>query len=857
MQSNPTEALRDEKFRFGHKDLGPVVADYLGRLYAYIQAFEHDRHARTLFVSRAGIRIRRALDVFAKSAGRAPPASSEFFWVSRLMVAKGIWNRDRDAAIEIFSEEFRGAPLVDFVRAMFRFSPRGSKLKLVDRDLSLNEQSLGQFMLGSNQIAQMLRGFFEQQGRLFELYVKNVMSEATCALLVDTGWQGRTQTLLSRGFPEVDWWGAYFGRTGLTASDGEYGPKKIGIVFEGEQFDPRRPETCIILNRHLIEALFEPAGRSIEWMAEPQPGIVDVPDAQSVLADAPTRDSDPIFCGVLAYLEELQHANQPGELRRRASEAWTRLARMMIHPTQRELEMFGQILRSADFGRDIMVPVVRPAEPRFEGDTPTLRIKESLWPCGQAAVEFPPETAKQLQSKLAGVSPESSTKPRALQSARGDVKPRVAVITRTMDRPIFLSRALDSVARQTFQDYTHVVVSDGGDVEAVRAAILRSNADHARIRLVDAIVNRGMEAASNLAIRSCESDYIVIHDDDDTWEPTFLQKTVSFMDGPNGKLYGGVITRSTYCSEEVTPTGVVVRARSSYNDAIENVHLAEMAIGNCFPPISFLFRRAMWEKLDGFNEEYPVLGDWDFNLRFLIEADIAVIGELLANYHHRDRGNITAFGNSVIAARDKHAEYSSIVRNNFVRNLVQRGNSAAATLVGMGVVLADQRATTRASHQRLLQIGRDTSDVAARLNAMDASKAWGDNYWLAFQHVLKALAENDTEKLDQIAAMASGSGNSAASRVMSLVRQARSPKSRAPAHPINIERAAAQLLKEVIELQAGPIRDLLIPPDFDEPTYLRQNPDVAALVADGVHASGYEHYLRFGRSEGRQRPQRR
>jgi len=365
-----------------------------------------------------------------------------------------------------------------------------------------------------------------------------------------------------------------------------------------------------------------------------------------------------------------------------------------------------------------------------------------------------------------------------------------------------------------------------------------------------------MEAASNLAIENSVSDYIVIHDDDDSWEPTFLEKTVAFLDSVEGRLYGGVITRSTYCSEEVTPQGIIVHGRAPYHAWVENVHLMEMAIENFFPPIAFLFRRDIWERLGGFNEAYPVLGDWDFNLRFLVEADIAVLPEALANYHHRDRGDTTTFGNSVIAARSKHLEFASVVRNNFVRGLVQRGHAAAATLAGMGTFLADQRTTIRASHQRLSQIGHDTSVVAARLNALNPSRSWGDNYWLALQSVLKALAENDTEKLEQITALASGGGASAVSKVMSLVRQGRgSVKARSgPAQPVDLERAAAQLIKEVAERQAAPMPDILIPPDFDEPAYLRQNPDVAARVQEGALASGYEHYVRYGRAEGRFRP---
>ena len=49
------------------------------------------------------------------------------------------------------------------------------------------------------------------------------------------------------------------------------------------------------------------------------------------------------------------------------------------------------------------------------------------------------------------------------------VKPRakVAVITRTKDRSEFLKRAINSVLSQTFEDWLHVIVNDGGNSKTV------------------------------------------------------------------------------------------------------------------------------------------------------------------------------------------------------------------------------------------------------------------------------------------------------------------------------------------------------------------------------------------------------
>lgn len=825
-------------YTFGRDDMGPAIAGYLSRLHANILAFEQEHGARTLYVSRAGIRIRRALDTFVRATKLQAPATGEYFWISRIIVARGVWNRKPDAAIEVLTKEYKHINLPEFVRGMFRFAPSGAKLNPVDPSLIGNGADLERFLKSGSKIAEVVLTLFRHQSLLLEGYVKQLLGTGGAALLVDTGWQATAQTLLAKAYPEYEWWGAYFGRTGTASSDRSEWHRALGLVFEADAFDPRRPETSPNLNLHLIEHLFEPKGESIQWLAqEERGGQIIAPGAPGILADAPTRDSDPIYAGVLDYLASLPEGIGLAELRAAETAAWTRIARLLAHPTKDDVAIFENVTRSADFGRDARVPLLPKPEARFDGDTADQRIKESLWPCGQATVEYPQDIARALQKRMAGDLKAAVV---AAPAVHKRTRPAVAIITRTMDRPVFLERALKSVANQTFRDYIHVVVNDGGDNDSVKATIERANCDHAHVRLVDAVKNRGMEAASNLAIKNADSDYIVIHDDDDSWEPEFLAKTTAFLDGSRGKHYGGVITKSTYVSEEVTPTGIQIHARAPYNGWVENVHLMEMAIANFFPPIAFLFRREIYDKIGGYNEQYPVLGDWDFNIRFLVDADIAVLAEPLANYHHRDRGDVTTFGNSVIAGRAKHLEFSSIVRNNLVRSLVQRGHPAAATLAGVGLFFEDQRTTLRAADNRMTQLTQ-------RVASASGSSAWTDHYWVAFQQLLKSVVENDAAALEKIRASVRGAGNL-------LARVGMAQAAAGPVRPADLDRAAATLLKDQLAKDNTTFEPMATPPDFDETFYLRQNPDVAAAVADGRLASGYDHYVRYGRREGRNRP---
>ena len=261
---------------------------------------------------------------------------------------------------------------------------------------------------------------------------------------------------------------------------------------------------------------------------------------------------------------------------------------------------------------------------------------------------------------------------------------RVGVITRTKDRPLLLGRARASVLGQGFGDLLWVLVNDGGDPAPVEEQAGLAREAGARVEVIHHPESLGMEAASNAGVGRADCEFIVIHDDDDSWQPQFLARTVQFLD--QGGPYQGVVTRSWKVDEVLEPGGARVLGRAPYNPHLESVYLAEMAVVNQFPPISFLFRRAMWQEVGGFDPELPVLGDWDFNLRFLAKADIGVIPEMLANYHFRPRvaDGQGVYGNTVTHGLDQHVAYDALVRNRMLRRDLEEGRVGLGHMVGLG-----------------------------------------------------------------------------------------------------------------------------------------------------------------------------
>ncbi len=259
----------------------------------------------------------------------------------------------------------------------------------------------------------------------------------------------------------------------------------------------------------------------------------------------------------------------------------------------------------------------------------------------------------------------------------------VAIITRTKNRPVLLKRALKSVLTQTFKDFVWVIINDGGDTVPIEAAASEAMSKGLDVLVVNNPSSLGMEAASNAGIRNSETEFVVIHDDDDTWEPQFLEKTVGFLKSKHGGLYGGVATHSTRVEERIDGDECKILTRSPFNDWLNTVYITDMARTNLFTTNSFLYRRFYFDKINGYDKTLPVLGDWDFNLRFLLNADIAVIREPLANYHHRI--NQTGdYCNTIVPGVSYHQEYDTILRNRLLRKDLDAARIGIGFLVNYG-----------------------------------------------------------------------------------------------------------------------------------------------------------------------------
>jgi glycosyltransferase involved in cell wall biosynthesis len=188
-----------------------------------------------------------------------------------------------------------------------------------------------------------------------------------------------------------------------------------------------------------------------------------------------------------------------------------------------------------------------------------------------------------------------------------------------------------------------------------------------------------MEAASNAGLeiaKERKADLIIIHDDDDSWSPEFLSIMVQELQMYENLVPSvkGIICRTNLVYERIEGNVIIIDHLESsphkppfpevgilrFSELLDSYHN--------FSPIQFLYRAEVLDVVGMYDPLFKVLGDWEFNLRFLQHFDIALIPNHLAFYHQR----VSAIGadlNSLheVERKVQWESYRQCIHNKYLR----------------------------------------------------------------------------------------------------------------------------------------------------------------------------------------------
>ncbi|MSS00023.1 glycosyltransferase family 2 protein [Arthrobacter sp. BL-252-APC-1A] len=270
----------------------------------------------------------------------------------------------------------------------------------------------------------------------------------------------------------------------------------------------------------------------------------------------------------------------------------------------------------------------------------------------------------------------------------------VAIITRTKNRPVLLRRAVADVLAQQYTDWHLVVVNDGGDAAEVDRIIAEAPGLEGRVTVLHHAASAGMEAASNAGIAASDSEFLAIHDDDDTWHPEFLARTVEYLGSHADDV--GVGVRTEIVLERTEGSRILETGRVPFAEDVDGLFLGDALRYNRCVPISLLYRRDIHGMVGGYDESLAAVGDWEFLIRLLQNHSLGFLdGEPLAYWHHRE-GAEGEDANSVLAGKNDHRRFDKLVRDRHLQEYIkQNGIGGLLFLTGELKQQADHL------HQRL------------------------------------------------------------------------------------------------------------------------------------------------------------
>jgi glycosyltransferase involved in cell wall biosynthesis len=176
----------------------------------------------------------------------------------------------------------------------------------------------------------------------------------------------------------------------------------------------------------------------------------------------------------------------------------------------------------------------------------------------------------------------------------------VSIVIPCFNDGAMIQEALASVDAVRNENVLEVIIVDVGSAEARTRRILNEVAE-ARARVVHQ-ANQGPRAARNTGIRLAKGEFILPLDSDNRLRDAYLNEAVSML--KNNPCLGVVYSDAEYFGER---TG---------RWHVQEFNLLSLIRGN-FIDACALYRKSLWEKVGGYDEQMPWMGweDWDFWLR--------------------------------------------------------------------------------------------------------------------------------------------------------------------------------------------------------------------------------------------------
>jgi glycosyltransferase involved in cell wall biosynthesis len=200
----------------------------------------------------------------------------------------------------------------------------------------------------------------------------------------------------------------------------------------------------------------------------------------------------------------------------------------------------------------------------------------------------------------------------------------------------YLPACLESVLTQTFTDI-EVVVVDDGSTDGSREWLRERVTTDSRLRLIENEQNVGVVKTRDRGIREASHEYVTTLDSDDYYyDSEKLAREVALLKQALQTNGESVMPFSN--TLHVDNEGRVLKREVSEDNLREGWIFSELLLRRCAVPRDFIFSRAHYFQVQGFDPGIPIYEDWDLKLRLSRLARFVYTGAEGVAYRQTGQG---------------------------------------------------------------------------------------------------------------------------------------------------------------------------------------------------------------------------
>lgn len=207
------------------------------------------------------------------------------------------------------------------------------------------------------------------------------------------------------------------------------------------------------------------------------------------------------------------------------------------------------------------------------------------------------------------------------------MRPRVSVLLTCYNHIRWLPACLESVCKQTYQDF-EVLALDDRSTDGTREWLQSRTEPFLRVHLNEQ--NLGTYGTLNRGLELARGEFIAVLNDDDLWAERKLELQVAAMDeDPEVGIvhtHGWFIDADGARMQDPQPLGFpfpVCKEREAMSELIHNNRMITSSV---------LVRRSSFDKAGAFDPSYYGCGDWHMWLRICRTDRLALVDEPLTFY---------------------------------------------------------------------------------------------------------------------------------------------------------------------------------------------------------------------------------